>query len=236
MPAVTAEEQLLPYALCTYQDVQIALQGTPVQGGVSSEQITRLINAFTYAVQGGKHMDRQLEYKARTEYFSIASPCGTYRPAGAPTRRIIVAAPPIAVDGDGVPLLQVWESSDRVYDATTLLTLYTDYDVNLERGIITRLGGGQFAWGPRSVKVAYPGGLVIPADPDAQPPTPPVAPPDLKNACAQQVAVLYARRKDLGLDSIASPGGGAISLGDPTRWLKGVRDAIRDNKIYRSLN
>lgn len=234
MPAVAAEEQLLPYALCTYKDVQITLQGSTASG-TAPEQITRLINAFTVKVQGGKFMDRQLERKEWTQFFNVADACGIYQPAGASTRRVIVAAPPFELDEDVAPILQVWASSSRVYDETTLLTPYVDYDIDIERGVITALAG-RFASGPRAVKVTYRGGLVIPADQAADPPTDPIAPHDLKDACVQQIAVLFARRKEIGVDSIAVPGGGSIVLPDPTRWLKGVRDTLHAYKIYRTLN
>lgn len=234
MPAPAAEEQLLPFALCTYKDVQIAMQGTPA-AGTAPEQITRLINAFTVKVQGGKFMDRQLEKKTYTELFSIADRCGVYQPPGASPRRVIVAAPPFQLGEDGEPILQVWASSSRVYDETTLLTPYVDYDVDIERGVITSRAG-QFPSGPRAMKVVYPGGLVEPGDQSAQPPTAPVAPHDLKDACAQQIAVLFSRRHLMGVDSMAVPGGGSVVLPDPTRWLKGVRETIHAYKIYRNLN
>lgn len=234
MPAVAAEELLLPYALCTPSDVQIAMQGHSAPG-VAPQQITRIVNAFTVKVQGGKFMDRLLEKRSYVEYFNIADRYGIYQPAGASSRRVIVAAPPFQLDEHGEPIVQVWASSSRVYDETTQLTPYVDYDVDVVSGVITARAG-IFPAGPRALKVAYPGGLVEPGNRVGDPPIDPIAPPDLKDACVQQMVVLFSRRHFLGVDSMALPGGGSVVLPDPTRWLKGVRDTIHAYKIYRNLN
>jgi len=229
MPEIAATEQLLSYALCTPSDVQIAMQGRPATGS-SPQQIARLINLFTELVQGPQYLNRLLEIIERTSYFDIADPCGPYTTLRHYRARVPLPAMPIAVDGDGNPLIEVWSSSARVYDDDTKLDLFEGYDIDIERGVLRCLGGCQFAAGPRALKVTWTGGLVTPAS-DA-PKRDAIAPEDLRHACAMQVAAWFTVRKDLAVDSIAIPGGGAISLSDPTKMLAAVRAVLNRYRVF----
>lgn len=226
-----ADTLLLPYALCSPEDVGRIIQGGSVPSGNQLEEITHLINAFTELVQGANFLNRELARKARTEYFDVDD--GWNKPLVSHDDWVQVKAPPISVGAQDppVPVVQVWNSSDRVYNGSSLLTLYTDYTVNAERGIIQ--SNGCWASGPRSIKITYTGGLV---DPPADEHGRPTGPPDLRSAAAMQVAAWYQRKKDMNVESMGFPQGGSIQLADPSKLITSVRQTIHKYKIFRGVS
>lgn len=220
---------LLAYALCSPEDVGRIIQGSVPQGQ-QLEEIIRLINHFTEMMQGGRFLNRELARKSRTEYFDVDD--GWNKPLVSYGDWVQVKAPPISVGaGDPpTPVIQVWNSSNRTYDSGTLLTLYDDYTVNTERGIVQ--ANGCWASGPKSIKITYTGGLV---DPPADAQGRPTAPADLRSAAALQVAAWFQRKKDLNVESMGFPQGGSIQLSDPSKLLAVTRDTIMRYRIFRGV-
>lgn len=235
-------EDLLPYALCTYEDVKGYLVGQSALGTTSAEQketIQRCINLFTAACEGPAYMNRELVRKERTVYVDLP---GYWYTSQARTPWVRLAAPPVveteAEDGatPPVPSLTVWSSSARSYTDDTLLTLYTHYQLLNGRNyaIIQPQRCAVFQGGPKAMKVTYTGGLIVPAElrgepgqTDAGAMKPAVVPDDLRGAAAMQVATWWMRRKEFGVEAMAMPGAGSIALmSDPTKLLKHVRDVV----------
>jgi len=210
--------ELLPYALCDVDDVRRILATNPSAGYSDAAQdfLRWLINGFTDMAQDGDACGREWAYGARTEYFDGGQPF------------VQIAAPPIALDANGVPLLAVYDDAAHLW--TSALTLYDAYEINLEWGQI-RILYGIFSTGNRTVKVAYTGGLVTPAVENA---TPAVIPWRLRMACALQVASWFQRRKELSLQSVSFPQGGAISLGDPTKLVTFTAKTLEHYRIHRN--
>lgn len=226
-----ADTPLLPYALCSPEDVAGLIQQTAPKGE-QLETLVRLINFFSEMVQGPQFLNRELARKSRTEYFDVDT--GFWTPLVAHPDWFQVKAPPISVNTDDppVPTVQVWNSSERVYDAGSLLVLYTDYAVTAERGIVHSVAG---CWqtGARAIKVIYTGGLV---DPPANAQGRPTGPADLRAAAAMQVAAWFQRKKDLGVDSMSFPQGGAIQLSDPTKLLMNVKQTLSRYRVFRGVS
>lgn len=224
-----AEETILDYALCTVEDVkyQLSVAGLPYSQE-ADPSIVRYINHFTAGAEGPAFCNTKLKRIQRTIYFDAGS------------WFVQVDATPIAVD-EGVepfaPLVQVFDDVDRAFGAETELTLWEDFNVEVEQGIIRRrlipFGGsdahGDFRsfWAyPRAVKVIWTGGLVIPAVEATS--TPAIVPDDLRNAAALQIATWWKRRQESGVDAMAIPGAGSMSLmPDPTKLLDNVWTTLR---------
>lgn len=139
---------------------------------------------------------------ARTEF---------YNPDHA-TQRLFIASPPIA----STPAVQVWESTatPRVYGASELLVLDTDYFVYDQDGIIVKAGMSRWAQGPKTVKCGYTGGYLT-ANATG-------APEDLVEAAIRQCVLVFARRDSGGLGGQSLEGGSfTFSSGlkiDPSVW------------------
>lgn len=224
---------LLPYALCAPEDVFQLIADKKVVVGEALETVTQLINLFTEMMQGPNFLNRELEVKERTEYFDIESEYWSPLVTASPCR-VQVKAPPIAVDSSSppVPVIQVWNSSERIYDSSTLQTLYSAYTVDVKRGWVKSVSG-YWATGPNAIKITYTGGLVkAPANAQQRP----TGPPDLRTAAAMQVASWYQRRKDLGVDAMSFPQGGAIQLSDPTKLLRHVALVIQRYRVFRGVS
>lgn len=221
---------LLPYALCAPEDVSRIIQGS-APGGNQLEEIIRLINHFTEMAQGAGFLNRELARKSRTEYFDVDD--GWNKPLVSYADWVQVKAPPISVDSSDppAPVIQVWNSSARTYNASSLLVLYDDFTVNVERGIVQ--SNGCWASGPKSIKITYTGGLV---DPPANEQGRPTGPADLRSAAAMQVAAWYQRKKDMNVESMSFPQGGAIALSDPSKLLTAVRQTLHRYRIFRGVS
>lgn len=221
-------QSLVPQALCNVSDVKRVIVQNPsatLSDAVDGFLID-LINLFSTSVEKSQWLNRELVKKERTEYFDGG---GAY---------IQVAAPPFGLDSnnDDRPQVRVWDGGesrsfvDLGGTGETELDLYTDFAPNINTGLIT-YRGSLFACGVRSVKVVYTGGLVTPT-PDAG--TGPLdVPHDLRVACAMQCASWWQRRRELSLESVSIPGGGHISIMDPTKLLTYVRQVLLSYKRFR---
>lgn len=230
MPA--GDEALLPYALCAHEDVQTFLVAEAKPG--PAPVITRLINLFSDLCQGPEWMNIELEYKERIAYIDIGN--GTFKPLvewgsfiQLPALPIAVTDP-VSVEAPPTPLIEVWNSDQRVYNNASKLALYTDFTVDVKRAVLRHVSG---CWigGPAALKVKWTGGLVKAPTGNERP----SAPADLRWACAMQVAAWWQRRKELNLESVAFPGGGAVRLNDPTKLLSTVRTTIQKYRSFRMV-
>lgn len=219
-------EELLDYALCTVDDVRLALlnhDGSAL-GQKVDDSIKLLINHFTVSAESSRWCNRGLRIEERVEYHD-----GGWH-------LITLGAPPVVLTDDNplTPDISVWEASDRDFDAATELTLWTDYAFSA-RGQNAALLERNGCWpaGPRTVKVRYQGGLVTAASdiPGAAPPT---VPYDLRVACAKQVAAWWTRKLDLGLSAVSTPGMGSVTfMQDPTKVLDDTKRVLLRYKVWR---
>ena len=201
------------------------------------DAIVRLINLFTKSIEGPRWLNRQLLLTERAEYHDL-NDCDLYQSPLDREQWVRVQAPPImlseAVDTASPPVAQVavWNSSSRppIYDDSTLLTPYQQYTVDAGLGRIDSIAEA-FVGGPQALKVIYTGGLVTPPADGEEYPT---VPDDLRLACTMQVATWWQRRKELNLDAVSCPGGGSISLMDPTRMVSHVADVIEKYRCHRA--
>lgn len=226
------EEALLSYALCSADDVMTYLFES-VQG-MDRNALNRLINFFTEAVQGPEWLNRELEIRERTEYHDL-NDCD-YIAMHERANRAMVKAPPILLadpvgsEAPPTPRIEIWNSATRppTYPDSSKLTYYSHYTVDVKTGRVDSLLDS-FRGGPQALKIVYTGGLVTPAGDAEEFPT---VPADLRFACAMQVAAWWQRRKELNLDSVAFPGGGAITLMDPTRMVEQVKLTLQKYRLY----
>lgn len=230
--------QLPSYALCSADDVSVYLYDSATSAANSRDILNRLIALFTATAQGPLWCNREFEIKERTEYFDLTDGAG-FDALFDPLEWVQLAAPPVQlappVDASSppLPMIALWNSPTwpPVYDDAAAMTYGDQYTVDTETGIVR--GRSQcFLGGPSAVKVTYTGGLVTPADPNQQE-TYPTVPDDLRFACAMQVAAWWQRKKELNLQSVAFPGGGAITLMDPTKMVAAVVDVLQKYRLYR---
>lgn len=233
-----AAEQLLPYALCSPEDVSVYLWEQSAPAANQRNVLARLINLFTKTSEGPLWCNREWERRERTEYFDLTDGID-FEALYDPTEWVQLAAPPVAlaapVDAAHAPqpVIQLWNSGSTpaIYTDATKLVYGQDYTVDASSGIVR--GRAQcFLGGLQALKVIYTGGVVVPADPN-QTETFPTVPDDLRFACAMQVAAWWQRKKELNLDSVSFPGGGAITLMDPTRMVAAVADVLQKYRLYQ---
>lgn len=123
------------------------------------------------------------------------------------------------------PTIHESAASPPVYDATTLLTEGTDYVVDYDTGIITRMSSGSpTAWctNHEGVRIVYTGGYSQ-AD----------VPQDLKQLCAEFVHMKYvAVERNLTNQSSVSDGLGTRNYTAPADLTSWMRERARRHRRY----
>jgi len=215
--------ELIDYGLCTHEDVKAVAASYGVSTSADFKALAQLFIA-QFTIGAEQLCNRAFPLEERTDYPDIDISGGQY---------LFLESPPVALTGDDplVPTIQVWEDGDRLFPATSLLTIWEDYYVqNGRNGALLVRRDCDWPIEPKAVKVTYTGGLVTRRDGD----TPPQVPPDLAAACAQQCAAWNQRKSEMNLSAIGMPGMGSIQvMNDVTKLVKSVRDVLYRYTVWR---
>lgn len=207
---------LVESAFCTIDDV-IAATDSRVSTTEYNDTFALFINLFSKGAEGPKFCNRTFQKQEYTEIFNGYSGLHNdlYRES------YPVKAPPIE-EGS----LQVWDDTDRVFGSNKLLVENTDYWVDYEAGIIYPIYF--FTKEFKNIKIKYNGGITS-WDENTETL---ISPADLRTAAAIQCGHWWKQRQRPGVKEIVIPGGGSISVMEPTQILPFVHGILLNYKRF----
>lgn len=179
-----------------------------LSGQPSQTLVSQLITSVSYLVQ--QYLDRQVQSGSQTQYFDVDDGDQVFQLNAYPVSAVASVYYDYQQAWATATLLQSTTYASPLYDPTGRMIFYSPFQPG--RKLFNAL------------KVSYTGGMAADTTSFV------TAYPDVTQAVELQVAFLYQRRNDLGVQSISGDGG-SVSMA-PMELLPMVRTILDNHRRY----